>query len=60
MTEIAKELLEDVQYGDFVQVRYGTHTDQITVEGHIEKWSENFLYIKKVDGAVAKIQSFLP
>ena len=56
MTEIAKELLEDVQCGDFVQVRYGTNTDQITVEGHIEKWSENFLYIKKVDGAVAKIR----
>lgn len=56
MTEIAKELFEDVKYGDYVKVRYGTEIDQITVEGHIEKWTENFLYLKKSDGTVAKIR----
>lgn len=56
MTEIVKELLEDVQCGDFVQIRYGTSTDQTIVEGFVEKWTSNFLYLRKQCKNIAKIR----
>jgi len=56
MTEIARELLEGVSPGDYVRIRYGTNEDQITVEGTIVKWSENFLSLQKADGDLTRIR----
>lgn len=56
MTEIAKELMEDVQIGDYVQVRYGTDSDQDSYEGEVLKWSDNFLSLRENDGEITRIR----
>ena len=56
MTEIAKELMEDVQVGDYVQVRYGTDSDQDSYEGEVLKWSDNFLSLRENDGKITRIR----
>lgn len=56
MTEIAKELMEDVQIGDYVQVRYGTDSDQDSYEGEVLKWSDNFLSLRESDGEITRIR----
>ena len=56
MTEIAREMLEDVHVGDYVIIRYGTEKDQTIFEGTILKWSENLLSLKKEDGDISKIR----
>lgn len=56
MTEIAKELLEDIRVGDYVQVRYGTDSDQTLFEGIVVKWSDNFLSLREDDGEIARIR----
>jgi len=56
MTEVAKELLEDVQPGDFVQVRYGTDYDQTLFEGTIIKWTDNFLSLRDEDDEIIRIR----
>lgn len=56
MTEIAKELMEDVQVGDYVQVRYGTDSDQDSYEGEVLKWSDNFLSLRENDGEITRIR----
>ena len=50
MTEFAKELLEDVKPGDYVQLFCG-----VEIQGIVIKWSENILYIEKSDKTTAKI-----
>ena len=56
MTEIARELLEDVKQGDYVQILYGIDSEQITIEGTVIKWTENFLSLEKSDKTTAKIR----
>lgn len=56
MTEIAQELLEGVQIGDCVKVRYGTDNDQDTVVGTVVKLTANFLHLKKKNDSIAKIR----
>ena len=56
MTEIAEELMEDVQIGDYIQVRYGTDSDQTSYEGEVLKWSSNFLSLREGDGEITRIR----
>ena len=56
MTEIARELLEGIQIDDYVQVRYGTDTDQTEYEGKIVKWSDNLLSLQQNNGEIVKIR----
>lgn len=56
MTEIAAELLEDVKVDDYVQVRYGTDSDQTLFEGEIVKWTDNFLSLREEDGDIVKVR----
>ena len=43
MTDLARELLEDVKAGDYVTIFYGTADNQKTSSGRITKLTENFL-----------------
>lgn len=55
MNEIVSELLDGVKTGDRVRVRFGNGSSQEVMEGTIERWSDYFLYLRKVDGGQARI-----
>ena len=52
MTDIAKELLEDVNINDHINVSYGTDNAQKFVEGILIKQSENFLTLINESGQI--------
>lgn len=56
MTESARELLEDIQPGDYVQIIYGTDKELIEYVGTVEKWTENFLSLREKNGEITKIR----
>lgn len=56
MTDLARELLEDISVNDQVRIVYGSGTNQFSAEGIVYKVSENFLTLKKADGGAVKIR----
>ena len=56
MTELARELLEDVNQNDYVKIRYGTDQNQEFAEGTVTKVTDNFLTLTRVDGSRLKIR----
>lgn len=56
MTKIAEELVEGIQPGDYIRIRYGTDSQQDTSEGTVVKITENFLHLNQKTGGVAKIR----
>ena len=56
MTEIAEELMEDVEVGEYVRIRYGAEMNPETAEGKVLGWTSNFLKIERADGLVSKIR----
>ncbi|MCD7856566.1 MAG: hypothetical protein LUG55_01970, partial [Clostridiales bacterium] len=56
MNSFAEELLEGVNIGDFVCVRYGTDTDQQTYTGEVIKIAEFFLHLRSVERGISKIR----
>ena len=56
MTELARELLEDVNPNDYVKIRYGTDQNQETAEGNVTKVTDNFLTLTRADGSRLKIR----
>lgn len=55
MTDLARELLEDISCGDYIRIRYGTISDQVTVEGTVEKIGEITIKLIKKDGQPIKL-----
>ena len=56
MTELARELLEDVNQNDYVKIRYGTDQNQEFAEGTVTKVTDNFLTLTRSDGSWLKIR----
>lgn len=56
MTELARELLDDVNLNDYVKVRYGTDQNQDSAEGTVTKVTDNFLTLTRTDGSRLKIR----
>ena len=56
MTDLARELLEDISVNDQIRIVYGSGTNQFSAEGIVDKLSENFLTLKKTDGGAVKIR----
>ena len=56
MTELARELIDGVNIGDFVKIRYGTDQNQDSAEGSVTGLTENFLTLTKADGSRLKIR----
>ncbi len=56
MTDLARELLEDISVNDQIRIVYGSGTNQFSAEGIVYKLSENFLTLKKTDGGAVKIR----
>ena len=56
MTELARELIDGVNIGDYVKIRYGTDQNQDSAEGNVTGLTENFLTLTKVDGSRLKIR----
>lgn len=55
MTDLARELLEDISCGDYIRIRYGTPTDQESVEGTVERIGEITIKLIKKDGHSFKL-----
>ena len=56
MTDLARELLEDISVNDQIRIVYGSGTNQFSAEGIVYRVSENFLTLKKADGGAVKIR----
>ena len=56
MTELARELLDDVSLNDYVKLRYGTDQNQDAAGGIVTKVTDNFLTLTRADGSRLKIR----